>query len=192
MVLSIYQDHRPHHWGYRQVFASDSLLHDTLTGISLGYVGGNVLSALLKFPDTLLNHEFHAIVCDSIKAKKLVADEFGVKAVVGSHSDQNSMVKEASEVDVVIAMADCDDVGTAAGIVEGMKTQFEVTEKTPVLIHTSGTGVLADTSTEKKTEMIWDDKDVEQLRTIKPVALHYPVELLFFEADTEGRHILFF
>ncbi|KAJ8083507.1 hypothetical protein PM082_009381 [Marasmius tenuissimus] len=75
-----FQNHRPHHRGHGQVSGSDSLLHHILNSISLGYVGGNVLSALLNLPNVLSRYEFRAIVRDSIKAKKLT-HEFSVKAV---------------------------------------------------------------------------------------------------------------
>ncbi|KAL0567558.1 hypothetical protein V5O48_014435 [Marasmius crinis-equi] len=149
-----------------------------------GYIGGSVLSGLLNLPNALAQFDFRAIVRDPGKAQRLT-DEFGVKGIVGSHSDQELMSKEAAEADVVLAMANCDDVDAAEGILKGLKKRYEATGKAPVLIHTSGTGVLCDPS-DKERNVIWNDEDVAQLNTVLPNAVHRPTEVLSLAADREG------
>ncbi|KAK1215399.1 hypothetical protein PQX77_022002 [Marasmius sp. AFHP31] len=156
-----------------------------ITGAT-GYIGGSVVSRLLSLPDAQAKYEFRAIVRNADKAKILV-EKFGIKTIVGSHSDQPLMEKEASEADVVLAMADCDDVSAAEGINKGLKKRFEATGKRPILIHTSGAAVLNDTSVgEYTSETIYDDENVEQLDTISPDALHRPVDLKVLKADEDG------
>ncbi|KAF9255206.1 NAD-binding protein [Marasmius fiardii PR-910] len=156
-----------------------------ITGAT-GYVGGSVLTALLDLPNANSQFEFRAIVRNVDKARKL-NELFGVKPIIGSHSDQDFMSKQVAEVDVVIALADCDDVGAAEGVLKGLKRRFENTGKAPILIHNSGTGVLWNQSKEDGAEgLIWDDEDVTQFDTIHPDAFHRPSELKVLEADREG------
>ncbi|KAF9258825.1 NAD-P-binding protein [Marasmius fiardii PR-910] len=152
-----------------------------------GYIGGSVLAALLNLPDASSKFEFRPVVRDTNKAKKL-NDLFGVKSIIGSHSDQDLMSKEAAEADVVLAMADCDDVDAVEGVMKGLKRRFETTGKLPIFIHTSGTGVLWDKSKEGGAEgtTIWNDENVAQLDKIHPEAPHRPSELKVLAADQEG------
>ncbi|KAL0568650.1 hypothetical protein V5O48_013335 [Marasmius crinis-equi] len=160
-----------------------------------GYVGGSVLSRLLALPYAEEKYEFRAIVRDAGKAQKLELG-FGVKTIVGSHSDQQLISKEAAEADVVLAMADCDDLDAADGINKGLKERFEITGKRPILIHISGadwawnnvqTGVISDAAAgDYASDMIWDDENVSQLDSIAPDAFHRPAELKVLSADEEG------
>ena len=51
----------------------------------------------------------------------------------------------------------------------------------------SGTGVLTDDARgEYATETIYDDLDVEQIKSIPPTALHRNVDLLVVGADVQG------
>ena len=51
----------------------------------------------------------------------------------------------------------------------------------------SGTGTLADDARGLYiTDTIYDDLNIEQLKSINPQALHRPVDLLITEADAEG------
>jgi nucleoside-diphosphate-sugar epimerase len=75
-----------------------------LTSISnrlIGYIGSAVVDRFLARSDAS-SLDIRAIVRSKEKADKL--REFGINPIVGSHSDENVMVKAASEVDVVIAM----------------------------------------------------------------------------------------
>ncbi|KAL0566424.1 hypothetical protein V5O48_015590 [Marasmius crinis-equi] len=152
-----------------------------------GYIGGSVLNRLLTLPDAQSKYEFRAVVRNAEKAKKL-ADGFGVRPVIGSHSDKELMSKEAAEADVIVAMADCDDLDAATAINAGMKKRFEATGKRPILIHTSGTGVIVDNALgEYTSDFIWDDENVAQIaESIPPNALHRAPELKVFSADEEG------
>ncbi|KAF9269884.1 hypothetical protein L218DRAFT_1071401 [Marasmius fiardii PR-910] len=147
----------------------------------------NVITALLNLSDASSKFEFRAVTRDNNKAKKL-NDLFGVKPIIGSHSDQDLMCKEAAEADLALAMADCDDVNAVEGVLKGLKRRFETTGKPPIFIHTSGNGVLWDKSKEDGAESstIWNDENVAQLDMIHPEAFHRPPELKVLAADQEG------
>jgi uncharacterized protein YbjT (DUF2867 family) len=66
-----------------------------------GYIGGAVVDRFLTRPDAS-TFDIRAIVRSKEKAQKL--KDFGITAIVGSHNDEDVIVKAASEVDVVIAM----------------------------------------------------------------------------------------
>ncbi|KAK1221623.1 hypothetical protein PQX77_015567 [Marasmius sp. AFHP31] len=150
-----------------------------------GYVGGNVLYRLLNLPNARSRYEFRAIVRDADKARKL--GEFGVKAIVCSLSDANLVEREVSEANVILAVADSDDLAAAEAINKGMKKRFEKTGEQPILIHTSGTGVLIDRALgEYASDDIFDDGNLAHLEAIPFDALHRQVELKVISADEEG------
>ncbi|KAK1225593.1 hypothetical protein PQX77_011451 [Marasmius sp. AFHP31] len=155
-----------------------------LTGVT-GYIGGSVLTRLLDLPGARSKFNFRAIVRSSDKAKKL-EDLFDVQAILGSHSDRELVERESSQADIVLAMADSDDMEAVGAILDGLKRRYEVTGKAPILIHTSGTGVLADSAGGESSQVIWDDNDIAQMATISPDALHRPPELKVLDADQEG------
>ncbi|KAJ8085183.1 hypothetical protein PM082_003971 [Marasmius tenuissimus] len=155
-----------------------------ITGAT-GYIGGSVLTQLLALPNASSKFEFRAIIRNSDKAQKL-RDLFGVNAIQGSHLDRELMVREASQADVVLAMADCNNTEAAGAILDGLKKRYEATEKAPILVHTSGTGVLGDNACGESSDVIWDDANIAQMATVAPNAFHRPPELKVLDADQEG------
>ncbi|KAK1225592.1 hypothetical protein PQX77_011450 [Marasmius sp. AFHP31] len=160
-----------------------------LTGAT-GYIGGSVLAQLLALPDASSKFDFRAIVRNSEKARKF-KDLLGVNAIVGSHGDRELMVREASQADVVLAMADCDDIEALGATLDGLKKRYEATGKAPVLFHTSGTvflylGVISDNAGGELSQIIWDDTDIAQMGKIASDAPHRRGELKVLNADQEG------
>ncbi|KAF8638091.1 hypothetical protein AX17_002452 [Amanita inopinata Kibby_2008] len=153
-----------------------------ITGAT-GYVGSSVLSSFLDHPKGS-NLNITAVVRNADKAKKLKA--FGVKTVVGSHTDAALVEKLVSENDYFINVADADSMEVAEAALKGFKKRYESTKTASSYIHISGTGVLADNAAGKHEETIWYDNNLEQLDTIDPEALHRNVELRLIEADKEG------
>ncbi|KAI0707122.1 NAD-P-binding protein [Earliella scabrosa] len=150
-----------------------------------GYIGGTVLSKLLKHPKAAA-FEIVALVRNADKAR-ILESKFNVKAVVGSHQDLDKIHDLVAKSDFVFHLADADDEPLIRTILKAQKERHAKTGKVPVLIHTSGTGVLTDDSHgEYATEIIYDDLNVEQIKSIPPTALHRNVDLLIFEADSEG------
>ncbi|KAK1224082.1 hypothetical protein PQX77_008412 [Marasmius sp. AFHP31] len=153
------------------------------TGVT-GYIGGAVVNRFLARPDAS-SFDIRAIVRSPEKAEKLKS--FGITPIIGSHNDENVMVKAVSEVDVVIAMADCDDLAAAKATLKGLKKRFEETGKPPIFINTSGTGVLADKAAGMHiTDTIYDDANPDQIESLAPTQIHRNVDLEIVGADKEG------
>ncbi|PPQ95716.1 hypothetical protein CVT26_008359 [Gymnopilus dilepis] len=158
-------------------------LNIMMTGVT-GYIGGTVLKHFMNHPE-FPSFNITALVRSPEKAEKL--KKLGVNAVVGSHTDDKVTSDLAAENDVVIAMADADSLEAAQAILKGLKRRYEKTKKVPILIHTSGTGVLADNAEGKSaTETIYDDSNPEQIESLPDTQLHRNVDLEILRADKEG------
>ncbi|EIW57263.1 NAD-P-binding protein [Trametes versicolor FP-101664 SS1] len=150
-----------------------------------GYIGGSILQRLLARPDRE-NFEITALVRKPVLARRLEA-EFGVKTVIGSLQDLDKLATLSENAHVVIQLADCDDVDALKAILSGLKARHEKTGDIPLLIHTSGTGVITDDAQGAYlSPKIYSDLDIASIEALAPTALHRPVDLLIVEADTAG------
>ncbi|KAJ8481047.1 hypothetical protein ONZ51_g6272 [Trametes cubensis] len=157
-----------------------------LTGAT-GYVGGSVLQRLLDHPKAG-TFDISVIVRNAEKAK-ILKSKFGVNAVVGTHQDLDKLEALAENAHIAFHCADSDDLPAAKAILSGLKKRHAKLGDLPILIHTSGVGVLTDEATSTglfATETIYSDLDVEQLKSIPPTALHREVDLAIMEADEQG------
>ncbi|KAF8904777.1 hypothetical protein CPB84DRAFT_1895995 [Gymnopilus junonius] len=151
-----------------------------------GYIGGSVLSRLLKHPDAD-SFEITALVRSAEKAEKLKT--LGVKTLPGSYTDEDlSVIKNAAaESDVVFAIANADVLPPAQAILDGLKIKFEKSGKAPILIHTSGTGILIDDARGLTSEhTTYSDLDVEKLNAFPETVIHRNVDIPIIEADKAG------
>ncbi|KAI0783870.1 NAD(P)-binding protein [Irpex lacteus] len=153
-----------------------------------GYLGGSVLARLLAHPS---RHTFAitALVRSEEKAKKL--ETFGVTPVVGSTKDTALLAKLAENAHVVFSTADSDDLEATTAFLTGIKNRHVKTGDVPILIHTSGTGVLTAGEAFTKglgiTDKIFVDDDSDDLeRSIPSTAWHRNVDLAIIQADKEG------
>ncbi|KAK2464545.1 hypothetical protein APHAL10511_003403 [Amanita phalloides] len=149
-----------------------------------GYIGSSAVSAFLDHPkrDTF---EITALVRSAEKGEKL--KQFGINPIIGSHLDGPLFEKLASETDVLIACADSDSTDAATFALRGLKKRFEKTGIPPIIIHTSGTGVIADNAMGAFTsDYIYHDDDPDQLETLPADAVHRDIDLMFIDADKEG------
>ena len=115
-----------------------------LTGAT-GYVGGSFLSRLLELPTP--PHKITALIRSSEKIKifeNLSERHTNCIGVQGSYEDHHLLERLASENEVVVQTADCDDVPMMQAILKGMKRRHEKTGKVGVLVHVSGTGTIVD------------------------------------------------
>ncbi|PVF99350.1 NAD(P)-binding protein [Serendipita vermifera] len=146
-----------------------------------GYIGGSVLVGYKRaFPD----YGFVALVRNE---KNFAAVEaLGVKVVKGSHSDVDIVEEQASKADIVLNAADADDLELTKAVLRGIKRSSA--GKTPILVHTSGTALVTKESDGKfrAQDKVWNDNDVEDIRSIPEDAPHRKIDLAIFEADTEG------
>ncbi|GLB40152.1 putative NAD-P-binding protein [Lyophyllum shimeji] len=152
-----------------------------------GYIGGSVLSRFLDRPD--FGHlNITALVRSPEKAEKVKT--LGISVVVGSHKDDELVEKLAAEADVVIAMADADDLDAANAILRGLEKRYHRNDgdgKRPILIHTSGTGVLADDARGMyASTKIYDDLNPDDIDSLPPTQLHRPVDMAVIDADKKG------
>ncbi|KAH9944977.1 NAD(P)-binding protein [Epithele typhae] len=155
-----------------------------LTGAT-GYIGGAVLTRLLTHPRAP-NFDITALVRSETKGKVL-QEKFGVRPLVGSLQDADKITAASENANVVINTADCDDLPSAEAILAGMKARHDKTGEVPVLIHTSGTAMLIDDARGAyRSETIYDDMNLEQVKSIPPSALHRHVDIPIVDADVAG------
>lgn len=151
-----------------------------------GYIGGSFLARLLVHPnaDTF---DITVLARSPEKVEKLQA--FGVTPVLGSSEDLDLLEDLASKAHVVFSCANCHDQPSIEAILRGMRKRH-ATGDLPILIHTSGTGVLTDgakTGGMFVTEKIYDDSDPDDIeKSLPDRGIHRHVDLLIVNADQEG------
>nr|VWP01140.1 G protein beta subunit (G protein beta subunit 1) [Ganoderma boninense] len=150
-----------------------------------GFIGGSVLQAILAHPKAN-SFELTALIRIEAKAKALEST-LDIKTVIGSLQDYALLAENAEKAHIIFQIADCDDEGPMKAILAGLKARHEKTGDKPILIHTSGTGLLADDSRGEYTSpTITSDLDLTALASLPPSALHHSVDLLVNGADTDG------
>ncbi|KAI0783867.1 hypothetical protein BC629DRAFT_1440597 [Irpex lacteus] len=151
-----------------------------------GYIGGSVLSRLLSHPskDTF---EITTLVRSEEKAKKL--ESFSVKTVIGSYEDTALVERLAEDAHVVFSCADADAFDATNALLAGLKNGHARWGYLPILIHTSGTGLLTyDGSTKggHDPDKIYYDDDPDDIEnSFPPAALHRNVDLAIVQADKD-------
>ncbi|KAJ7101336.1 NAD-binding protein [Mycena belliarum] len=155
-----------------------------ITGAT-GYIGGTVLTRFLEHPNAEAFH-FTALVRDPKKAA--IFEELGVHTVVGSHKDAALVEQLASEADVVLSIADCDDLGAANATLAGLKKRHAKLGSKPIFIHTVDIlGVLIDDAKGMHSNaVVYDDSDADQIETLAPTQQHRNVDLAITQADAKG------
>ena len=149
-----------------------------------GFIGGQVLHDILQ----LKKYDVAAIVRDEPRAKKLEA-ETGVKAIVAD-LDSPHLADIASEYDVVLHTAHADHTKGAKALIAGLEKRAETSERKPIIIHTSGTGVLidfAEAGGNVKSETIYSDGDLSTYHALPPTRVHKDVDDIVLEAGRRGK-----
>jgi len=152
-----------------------------------GYIGGSVALALKsKYPS--------AEIVAFVRSTKLVAEieKLGFKSLIGSgveEQDRAIIAKAALTADIVVNAADADNLELTNAILEAVQNS---TKKLPILIHTSGTGVLVDWS--KPGEWIegskvWDDSKPEDIKAIDINQPHRKIDFAILEAGKSNKFI---
>ncbi|KAJ7727296.1 hypothetical protein DFH07DRAFT_231635 [Mycena maculata] len=159
-----------------------------LTGAT-GYIGGAVLTRLLEHP-LQRTFEITVLVRSSEKVSlfnRTVGKKHNLRAVLGSYSDLDLLKELSAEADVVFACADADDLAAAKAILNGIHDKYSDNGVAPILIHTSGTGVLSDSSDGMyPSSTIYSDLNISQLETLSPDQPHRNVDLTLVQADSKG------
>ncbi|KAI0738076.1 NAD-P-binding protein [Daedaleopsis nitida] len=143
-----------------------------------GYVGSTLITRLVNHPEAS-TFDIYALVRSAEEAK-IFESALNLKEL-------DKVQALAEKADVIFHLGDSDDVPLIKAIFSGMKAKHSKTGVQPMLIHTSGTGVIVDDARgEYVTDTVYSDLNLEQIKAIPETALHRPVDLLVFEADTEG------
>ncbi|KAK6541346.1 hypothetical protein TWF694_007160 [Orbilia ellipsospora] len=115
-----------------------------LTG-GTGYIGGAVLSTLLRSPDfeitTLVRSEAAIETLTSPSSNPKFFTGSTPNCILGSLSDLELLRKIASESDIVVNCASANDLASTQVLIEGLSESDE--RKKKIFVHTSGTSAFA-------------------------------------------------
>lgn len=155
-----------------------------------GYIGGTFLHLMIE-RNYLKDFKISALVRRSEDAKTM--RDLGIEPVIGSLDNFELLRSKAAEASIVFNTANCDHQGSVMAIIKGLTERYHHTNERPILIHTSGAGVLSETSNglggsllEDPTAVIWDDKDFESHINIPSYAPHRHVDAEVFAAAKAG------
>ncbi|KNC97115.1 uncharacterized protein SPPG_07508 [Spizellomyces punctatus DAOM BR117] len=155
-----------------------------ITGAT-GYIGGTVLTSLLE--EHKGKYEIKALVRDMDRARKL--SEVGVEPILGSLDNWQTLSKAASEADVVINAADVDHLGAVRALAEGLSKRGPLANgQPPILLHTSGTGVLLDHAQGRyASPKVYRDTVMKDIHSLPPEQMHRTVDMAVFDAGRSGK-----
>lgn len=155
-----------------------------------GYIGGSVLALMIE-RGYLDRFDVSVLVRRQPMAERLA--RMGVTPVLGDLDSLDLLAEESAKADVVFNMANCDHVDSAVYILHVQARRYLDTGVRPLLIHTSGAGVLTSASkgtglppSEEPEAAIWDDADTARHLAIPPAAPHRLVDLKVLAAADEG------
>lgn len=118
-----------------------------LTGAT-GYIGGTALEAVIT--SSTPPSKITVLIRDPAKINRFTSLEIARKhnvtivPLLVSLEEYDKLRDAAADHDVVVSCANADDLAGMKAILEGMKKRKEKSGHRPLLIQTSGTGVLAD------------------------------------------------
>lgn len=160
-----------------------------ITGAT-GYIGGTFLHLMLM-RNYLKDFKISALVRRSEDAKTM--RDLGIEPIIGSLDDYELLRRKSTEATVVFNTANCDHQGSVMAIIKGLTERYLKTNARPILIHTSGAGVLSETSNgnglslaEDPNAVVWDDTDFEAHINIPSYAPHRHVDAEVFAAARAG------
>jgi nucleoside-diphosphate-sugar epimerase len=138
----------------------------------------------------LNQYDVTAIIRDAERAEKL-RSKTGVKVLVAD-LDSPNLAEIASQFDVVLHTADADHVAGANALVAGLEKRASSNPggKKPILIHTSGTGVLIDANEDKgkvKSDKIYSDGDLSTYHALPATNMHKNVDDIILAAGKTGK-----
>jgi len=151
-----------------------------------GYIGGSLLKGII-------NVHPHFLITALVRKEKDIQPikALGVSNVIlGSHEDLEKIQQLVARSDIVVNAADADDLPLTKAILEGFKSRSKTSSDNPILIHTSGTGVVSDDAEGEFAptgQKIWNDNSEDDIRSIPPEQPHRLVDLEIFRAD-EHQH----
>lgn len=150
-----------------------------------GYLGGSILAELIK-----RHPEARFVTLVRNPADNAAFEPLGVEVINGTHADLALIERLASEHDVVVNAADAETLALSKAILAGMEKRARdqpEAQRKPILIHTSGTGILSkDVDGVFHSDKIYDDSIVEDNKSIPENAFHRDVDLEILSAGKTG------
>ncbi|KAF9580741.1 hypothetical protein BGW38_002484 [Lunasporangiospora selenospora] len=159
-----------------------------VTGIT-GYIGGTTLDLLLKKESTNTKYEFRALVRSPERAEQDIRP-LGIEPVIGSLDDVDIIQREAKNADVVLHFADANHVPAIKAILRGLSERSvgDQRRKRPILIHSSGAGIILDPANgQYKSEEVYLDDDEPMFKAIPQDRRHQDVNLEIRSQDLVGK-----
>lgn len=145
-----------------------------------GFIGSGILEVLLESK----NYSITALVRSEEKANAL--NKLGVKTVIGALDDSELIAEQAYRADLVITAANCDHLGEAKAVVEGLRRKFKETGKKGLYLQTSGTSILNDESNgQYEGKVIYSDLDTEKLNAIPVTNPHRHVDTYIIDNSAD-------
>jgi nucleoside-diphosphate-sugar epimerase len=157
-----------------------------------GYIGGSVLHLIQE--RKLLNlFDVTVLVRNNEDFSKL--KEMGMNPILGTIDNSSLIEVESSKSDIVLSMANCDHQQSVHAMIKGLEKRAQQSAPKPLLIHTSGAGVLSENSNgaglaleNDLDAVIWDDNDLNSFLEIPSYAPHRHVDLEII--DTYAKEII--
>ncbi|KAF9279333.1 hypothetical protein BGZ74_002876 [Mortierella antarctica] len=142
------------------------MLHFFFTGIT-GYVGGAFFDQWLNKGNVRNDFSTRALVRSADVAENSIRP-WGVEYVIGSLDDSHLLIRECANADIVLDFATLGPFTSVKAILKGLSEHRQPSGSArPILIHTSGTGVLCDSAFGYyASEHIYYDSDVQKLSTL--------------------------
>ncbi|KAH6888975.1 hypothetical protein BKA70DRAFT_882977 [Coprinopsis sp. MPI-PUGE-AT-0042] len=185
---------------------------------STGYIGGSILSRILRHPcfksgnwkvttvvrpgdtppDCQGNTSSHAKAShleDLGQEHKCHSEHDGLTTVVADSDDEEIITDLASKADVIVQASDARSLEAARAALKGLRKRYEATGQKASLIHTSGIEVLIDDARgAHAAATIYCDMDVEQMANIptpptETSARQRQIDLEIVAADAEGGYV---
>ena len=146
--------------------------------IGPGYIGLDVIDLLVEEGFSVT-----ALVRREEAAKEL--ETGGVRTVLGTLADQDTIQKQVEQNDIVFHTATADDMASVEAVIAGIKSRAEQGKQT-IYIHTSGASFLSDESmSEFKGDKIYSDLHPEDLDARPDSASHRLIDLAIIKARKE-------
>ncbi|KAI0527893.1 hypothetical protein F5B22DRAFT_9323 [Xylaria bambusicola] len=157
-----------------------------------GYIAGDALDALTrKYP----GYEYAALVRSEASAARVREAYPGVRVVLGSLDDVESIRKEAAWADLVLDGADADHVVAMNAIVAGLVEGHSAT-RPGFWLHTSGTGIMtySDTAQDRfgqPPDREFDDVDrLDEITSFPDEAFHRVTDRIVLECGAKYAQVV--
>jgi len=152
-----------------------------LTGAS-GYIGGTVFHNLVQNKEYTIT----VLVRKEEQAKKF--KDLGAQVVIASLDDSSAVKEASSRSDVVINIADSDHLESSKAIVAGLQERAKKGGKKPILIHTSGTGVLMDLkeTVGEKADQTYSESQLGDINGVDQQRFHRLIDIEILKGGESG------